>query len=129
MGLIAIESLDHLVLTVRDTAAAVRFYESLGFTHRLFNGGRHALYSGSIKINLHEAGREFEPKAALPAPGSADICLITKGSARDTLDELAKQGIPVLLGPVARSGAVCPIESVYVRDPDGNLIEISSRAA
>jgi catechol 2,3-dioxygenase-like lactoylglutathione lyase family enzyme len=113
-----IESLDHLVLTVRDLAATIAFYEGLGMRHVTFDGDRHALAFGSSKMNLHVAGHEFEPKAAQPTPGSADLCFL--------VDELHPTGLDVIEGPVERTGATGTIVSVYVRDPDGNLVELST---
>lgn len=120
-----IRSLDHLVLTVSDIAATVRFYESLGMRREVFGDGRMALRFGNQKLNLHEAGAELSPHAAHPGPGSADLCFLVA----DDLDQVAKllseRGIPVELGPVARTGATSALVSLYVRDPDGNLVELS----
>jgi catechol 2,3-dioxygenase-like lactoylglutathione lyase family enzyme len=113
-----IESLDHLVLTVRDLDATIAFYERLGMQHVVFDADRHALAVGSQKLNLHVAGHEFEPKAAVPTPGSADLCFL--------VDELDPAGLDVIEGPVERTGATGTIRSVYVRDPDGNLVELST---
>lgn len=125
--MVVIDGLDHLVLTVRDLPATVAFYTRvLGMTEVTFGQGRKALRFGTQKINLHEAGREFEPKAAAPTPGSADLCFVTRTPLADVLAHLAAQGVPVEEGPVPRTGAVGLIASVYVRDPDGNLIEISN---
>lgn len=122
----AIRALDHLVLTVRDPAATRRFYcEGLGMRWTEFGAGRVALAFGRQKINLHEAGRELEPKAAVPTPGSADLCLLTDEALEAVSRRLAGLGFPTLLGPVPRSGAVAAIMSVYLRDPDGNLVEVS----
>jgi catechol 2,3-dioxygenase-like lactoylglutathione lyase family enzyme len=124
-----ITSLDHLVLTVRDRDATARFYvDSLGMRLEEFGEGRHALHFGAQKINLHLAGREFEPKAALPTPGSADLCFLTDRPLAEISARLASLGCPIIEGPVARTGATGPIVSIYTRDPDGNLIEIASRA-
>jgi catechol 2,3-dioxygenase-like lactoylglutathione lyase family enzyme len=112
-----IESLDHLVLTVRDLDASIAFYERLGMRHVEFAPDRHALAFGTQKVNLHVAGREFEPKADVPTPGSADLCFL--------VDELDMSGLDVIEGPVERTGATGTIRSVYVRDPDGNLVELS----
>jgi catechol 2,3-dioxygenase-like lactoylglutathione lyase family enzyme len=112
-----IESLDHLVLTVRDLDATVAFYERLGMRHVEFGPDRHALAFGAQKLNLHVAGRELEPKAAVPTPGSADLCFL--------VDRLNPAGLDVIEGPVERTGATGTIRSVYVRDPDGNLVELS----
>ncbi len=121
-----IERLDHLVLTVVDIARTVDFYQRvLGMRHETFGQGRSALVFGQQKFNLHQVGREFEPKAARPTPGSIDLCLISQWSIDKVLQHLAAQGVAVEEGPVARTGALGPIESVYFRDPDGNLIEVS----
>ncbi|HEY3711272.1 MAG TPA: VOC family protein [Amycolatopsis sp.] len=121
-----IDRLDHLVLTVADVDATVVFYTRvLGMTEVTFKGGRKALAFGRSKINLHQAGQEFEPKARHPAPGSADLCLITTDTLDEVQDDLARAGVPVEEGPVERTGATGPILSVYFRDPDGNLIEVS----
>ncbi|WP_369959348.1 VOC family protein [Pseudomonas benzenivorans] len=120
-----IERLDHLVLTVADVDATVAFYERvLGMRHELFGSGRSALVFGTQKLNLHQAGREFEPKAARPTPGAIDLCLISDWPLERILSHLAEQGVEIEEGPVLRTGALGPIESVYFRDPDGNLIEI-----
>jgi catechol 2,3-dioxygenase-like lactoylglutathione lyase family enzyme len=123
-----ITSLDHLVLTVRDLDATVRFYfEGLGMELREFGEGRKALHFGSQKINLHLAGREFEPKAAHPAPGSADLCFLTGWPLAEISERLQALSYPIVEGPVARAGATGPIRSIYTRDPDGNLVEIARR--
>jgi len=126
---VRIVRLDHLVLTVADVDRTVEFYQRvLGMQPLTFGDGRRALAFGSSKINLHQAGREFEPKAARPTPGSADLCLISADPLADVCAHLAAQAIAIEEGPVARSGATGAIESVYIRDPDGNLIEISNHA-
>ena len=121
-----VERLDHLVLTVTDLNKTIEFYSALGMETVQFGTGRMALTFGVQKINLHEAGGEFEPKARKPAPGSADICFITTVPMERVLGHLQAKGIEIIEGPVARTGAMGPILSVYVRDPDGNLIEISN---
>lgn len=122
--------LDHLVLTVADLAATARFYrDGLGLELRTFEGGRQALHMGDQKINLHVAGRELEPKAARPTPGSADLCFLTDEPLDEIAARLEKQGHPVIEGPVGRTGACGPILSIYVRDPDGNLIELAHALA
>src|SRR3954447_13662285 len=122
-----IDRLDHLVLTVADIEATVGFYTRvLGMRAVTFGEGRRALVFGQSKINLHEAGREFEPKADRPTPGSADVCLISPDPLDRLIDELADLGVAVEEGPVDRTGATGPIVSVYIRDPDRNLIEISN---
>ena len=128
--MITISHIDHLVLTVTDPDATCEFYQQvLGMTPVTFASGgvdRRALEFGNQKINLHQAGREFEPKAVYPAPGSADLCLISETPHVETVTHLEEQGIAIELGPVERTGARGKIVSVYIRDPDGNLIEVSS---
>lgn len=122
-----IERLDHFVLTVADIGAAVDFYTRvLGMQEVVFGADRTALSFGASKINLHQAGNEFEPRAARPTPGSADVCLITADPLTAVAQELAAHGVPIEVGPVSRTGALGPITSVYFRDPDGNLIEVSN---
>jgi catechol 2,3-dioxygenase-like lactoylglutathione lyase family enzyme len=126
---VRIDRLDHLVLTVADIDATVTFYEQvLGMRAVTFGDGRRALAFGTSKINLHQAGHEFEPKAARPTPGSADICLIAADPLDQVCADLAAHGVTIEEGPVARTGATGPIRSVYLRDPDNNLIEISNYA-
>jgi len=125
--MIEIDHLDHLVLTVASLDKTCDFYRRvLGMDVETFQGGRMALRFGNQKINLHQAGHEFEPKAKLPTLGSGDFCLIAKTQLNDVIAHLAKLGIPIEEGPVDRTGAVGPIRSVYIRDPDGNLVEISN---
>jgi catechol 2,3-dioxygenase-like lactoylglutathione lyase family enzyme len=125
-----IERLDHLVLTVRDIAATCDFYARvLGMEVVTFGEGRKALAFGQQKFNLHEAGREFEPKADRPVPGSADLCLIAAGPLAAVIAHLQTHGVPILEGPVKRTGALGPITSVYFRDPDRNLVEVSTYGA
>lgn len=121
-----IERLDHLVLTVVDIPRTVAFYERvLGMRHETFGAGRSALVFGQQKFNLHQQGREFEPKAAQPTPGAIDLCLISNWSMAAIIQHLSEQAVTIEEGPVARTGALGPIESVYFRDPDNNLIEVS----
>jgi len=123
-----IEGLDHLVLTVTDVGRTSDFYERvLGMEPIVFAEGRHALGFGAQKINLHEAAREFEPKAATPTPGSADLCFLTNVPVAEVIEHLESSGVEDVEGPVRRKGATGPITSVYFRDPDGNLIEVSNR--
>jgi catechol 2,3-dioxygenase-like lactoylglutathione lyase family enzyme len=130
LTLMRIDQLDHLVLTVVDVGRTAEFYERvLGMRAVAFAGGRGALRFGNAKINLHQAGQEFEPKAAQPIPGSADICLITPDPLPAVCTHLAAHGVTIEEGPVTRTGATGPISSVYIRDPDGNLIEISNYLA
>lgn len=122
-----IESLDHLVLTVADPAATVRFYtDVLGMTEHTFGSGRTALRFGDGKINLHQAGNEFEPKAHRPTPGSADLCFLVATPVTEIVEHLHAADVPIVEGPVTRTGATGDILSVYVRDPDDNLIELSN---
>lgn len=126
-----VTSLDHLVLTVTDMDTTLRFYTRvLGMraeTFRPADGStRHALSFGAQKINLHPATAPFDPKAAHPGPGSADLCFLTETPLAEWQDHLAAQGIAIEEGPLPRTGATGPILSLYIRDPDGNLIEIST---
>lgn len=124
---VEIDRIDHFVLTVSDLDETVRFYSGvLGMEAVTFGDGRRALAFGEQKINLHEAGKEFEPKAARPAPGSADFCLITRTPLDEVVGNLVANGVEVLQGPVEKTGALGAMDSVYIRDPDGNLVEISS---
>lgn len=122
-----IDRIDHIVLTVRSVEATCRFYaDALGMTIVTFGAGRKALAFGRQKINLHEAGREFEPKATHPTPGSADLCLIAATPLAEVIEHLKASGVAITEGPVARTGATGAIRSVYFRDPDGNLVEVSN---
>jgi len=124
---VRIDRLDHLVLTVADIDATVDFYTRiLGMTAVTSGTGRTALAFGHSKINLHRAGHEFEPKAYRPTPGSADLCLITADPLERVIGELAAHDIPIEEGPVERAGATGAIRSAYFRDPDRNLIEVST---
>lgn len=123
-----IDSLDHLVLTVRNIEASCAFYSRvLGMEVVTFGGGRKALSFGTQKINLHQQGQEFEPKAQQPTPGSADVCFITSVPLSAVIEHLASCDVTVTEGPVRRTGAQGLILSVYFRDPDLNLIEVSNR--
>lgn len=125
-----IERLDHLVLTVRDLEATCAFYSDvLGMEIVTFGEGRKALTFGQQKINLHQAGREFEPKAMQPTPGSTDLCFLASVPLQEVADRLQSRNIAVLEGPVLRTGALGQIESLYIRDPDGNLLELSRMMA
>ena len=124
---IVIQSLDHLVLTVQDIDRTVSFYENaLGMRSIAFGEGRHALHFGRQKINLHAAGHEIAPHARQPTPGSADLCFLTDSPLESVIAHLETLGVSIELGPVDRTGATGPLRSVYCRDPDGNLIEISN---
>jgi len=122
-----IDRIDHFVLTVTDVRATCDFYSRvLGMSVVTFGQGRKALLFGAQKINLHEVGKEFEPKANVPTAGSADFCLITDTPINEVITHLEASGVPLTEGPVARTGATGAIRSVYVRDPDQNLIEVSN---
>ena len=122
-----ISRLDHLVLTVRDVQKTTSFYETvMGMQKEVFANGRVALKYGGQKINLHEAGKEFEPKAHNPTPGSADLCFITQMPLNDAMDHLKRCGVEIIEGPVERTGANGPIRSFYFRDPGDNLIEVAN---
>jgi catechol 2,3-dioxygenase-like lactoylglutathione lyase family enzyme len=122
-----IERLDHFVLTVADLEATCRFYErALGMKRIEFGGGRIALMFGRQKINLHRAGHEYEPKARQALPGTGDFCLIASTPIATLIEHLAACGVPIEEGPVSKTGALGPIRSIYFRDPDGNLVEVSN---
>lgn len=119
-------ALDHLVLTVADIAATCAFYQTvLGMRVEQFGDGRTALHFGQQKINLHQRGHEFEPAAAAPTPGSADLCLLTASPLEEVQHHLAACAVTIIAGPVTRTGAQGPMTSLYIRDPDGNLVEIA----
>jgi len=122
-----ITRLDHLVLTVKSIDATVKFYtELLGMRHVLFGPDRSALQFGLQKINLHQVGKEFEPKAQHPTAGSADLCFLTGTPLAEVLQQVRAYGVEIEEGPVARTGALGELLSIYLRDPDFNLIEISN---
>lgn len=121
-----IDHLDHLVLTATDAEATQDFYvRVLGMQLETFGSGRRAFRFGAQKINLHIRGAEFEPKAHLPVPGALDLCFIASIPLEKVIERLRMHNWPIIEGPVLRTGATGPIRSVYVRDPDLNLIEIS----
>ncbi|MBE3637511.1 VOC family protein [Mangrovicoccus algicola] len=122
-----IAALDHLVLTTEHEETCIAFYTGLlGMELQSFGAGRRAFRFGDQKINLHLKGREFEPKARIPQPGALDLCLLAAIPLEEVIARLHAAGMTIEEGPVARTGARGPIRSVYLRDPDGNLIEISS---
>lgn len=129
-----ITGLDHVVVTVSDIDAAVDFYTRLpGIEHVTYGGSddapvRHVLRFGDQKINLHGAGDEIEPRAPAAEPGDSDLCLLTDGDPDDLAAEVETAGIRIELGPVERTGARGTLTSVYIRDPDGSLIEIATYA-
>ena len=119
--------LDHIVLTVRSIDATCDFYARVvGLEVRTFGDGRRALQIGRQKINLHEASHEFAPHALRPTPGSGDFCLVTDEPLESVISRLERLGIAIEEGPVERTGAVGPLRSIYIRDPDANLVEISN---
>lgn len=120
-----IASLDHFVLTVRDIAATIAFYERLGMTVQRDSRGRTSLHFGRQKINLHPLGAEFAPRAALAMPGTGDLCFLVEGPVARMAELLNAAGIPIIMGPERRAGATGRILSIYCRDPDGNLVELS----
>jgi catechol 2,3-dioxygenase-like lactoylglutathione lyase family enzyme len=122
---VRIRSLDHLVLTVSNPDATIAFYERLGMRREDFGDGRLALRFGDQKLNIHQAGRPIQPHARRPTPGSADLCLLVEGTLDAAERELEQAGVAFELGPVERTGATGPIRSLYLRDPDGNLVELS----
>ncbi|AMO41951.1 virulence protein [Acinetobacter sp. BEC1-S18-ESBL-01] len=122
-----ISHLDHLVLTVSNIESTCHFYQTvLGFEVITFKDDRKALKFGNQKINLHQQGNEFEPKALQPTPGSADLCFISDTPISEVVAHLNQLNIQIEEGPIERTGAMHPILSVYIRDPDQNLIEISN---
>ncbi len=122
-----VDRLDHLVLTVRSIQATSDFYSRiLGLDTVTFGNGRKALRFGQQKINLHEIGTEFEPAALHPTPGSADLCFVIVTPLEQAIAHIQSCGIEIIAGPVERTGAIGPIHSIYLRDPDGNLIELSN---
>lgn len=124
--MLTIEALDHLVLTVKNIQKTIHFYHDvLNMEVVTFGDNRKALRFGKQKFNLHELGQDIEPRARRPVPGSADVCLITKSSIEQVIQHLESCGVPIEEGPVIRTGSVGRIISVYVRDPDEDLIEIS----
>ena len=124
--MINLDRLDHLVLTVKDIEATCAFYSQvLGMQVVTFAEGRRALAFGRQKINLHQVGREFEPKADKPTAGSGDLCFISQTPLSEVVAHLLVSGVEIIEGPVPRAGALGMMESVYFRDPDLNLIEVS----
>ncbi len=124
-----VDRIDHFVLTVRSVETTCDFYSRvLGMKVEEFEGGRRALEFGRQKINLHQTGKEFEPKAGKPTPGSGDFCLITDVPLGRVAEHIRSCGVEIIEGPVSRTGATDRLESVYLRDPDGNLVEVSNYA-
>jgi len=127
-GCVTVRSLDHLVLTVNDVDATVAFYQRIGMRLERFDDDRLALRFGRQRIHLHRAGAEIEPHARRPQPGSADLCFLVDGPLEEVEGALRQAGMAIELGPVDRSGAVGRMRSLYLRDPDGNLVELSEPA-
>lgn len=126
-GVVKIDRIDHIVLTVHDLERTIAFYSRvLGMEPVTFAGGRRGLAFGRQKLNLHQAGREFEPKALAPAPGAIDLCFISETPLAGVIEKLRAEGVVIIEGPVDKTGALGPMKSVYFRDPDGNLIEVSN---
>ena len=122
-----IDRIDHIVITAFDVDRTIDFYSKvMGMEPITFAGGRRGLAFGRQKINLHQSGREYEPKALKPAPGSMDLCFITETPLTDVISHLKSNGVAIAQGPVEKTGALGPMMSVYFRDPDGNLIEVSN---
>lgn len=122
-----VQRIDHVVLTVADIERTLEFYERvLGMTAVSFGGGRRALAFGDQKLNLHQAGGEFEPKALRPTPGAIDLCLVTQVPLDEVAAHLRSHAVVIEHGPVDKVGARGPLRSLYFRDPDGNLIEVSN---
>ena len=124
---IAIDRIDHIVLTVFDIDRTIDFYSRvLGMEPVTFAGGRRGLSFGRQKLNLHQAGREYEPKALRPAPGAIDLCFIAATPLGQVIEALRAQKVAIIQGPVAKTGALGSMQSVYFRDHDGNLVEVSN---
>ena len=123
-----LEKLDHLVLPVSDIDAIATFYTTyLGMEKRIFGDNRVALHFSDQKINLHPAGWDYEPKARVSIAGSADLCFIVSERVESLQTKLVQLGVDIIEGPVERTGATGRLRSIYIRDPDGNLIELSNR--
>ncbi len=125
--MLTIDRIDHIVITAFDVERTVDFYSKvMGMEPITFAGGRRGLAFGRQKINLHQSGREFEPKALKPMPGSMDLCFITETPLEQVIVHLKSHGVVIAQGPVEKTGALGTMMSVYFRDPDGNLIEVSN---
>jgi len=124
---ISLERIDHIVITVNDIEKSIRFYcDVLGMQETNFGDNRKAVAFGNQKINLHPIANNISLTATSPSPGSVDICLVCSTPAEELVNELKRHGIAIEAGPVERQGAMGPMTSVYIRDPDGNLIELSN---
>jgi catechol 2,3-dioxygenase-like lactoylglutathione lyase family enzyme len=123
-----IRSIDHFVLTCADVDATIEFYTRvLGMTAETFAGGRRALSFGNQKINLHQQGAEFSPRARVATAGSGDFCLLSDVPVVEVAEHLGSEGVAIIEGPVAKTGAAGALLSIYFRDPDGNLVEVSNQ--
>lgn len=120
-----IEKIDHLVITTRDPGACIAFYKALGFSAR-DGGGRYELYAGDFKINVHVLGKELSPHAGHVRPGSADLCFAISGNLEELKNKLEAKGLQIELGIVNRTGVNGSMRSIYLRDPDENLLEFCS---
>lgn len=124
---LAIDRIDHVVLTAHVVDRTIEFYSRvLGMEPVSFAGGRRGLAFGRQKINLHQAGREYEPRALTPTPGSLDLCFITETPLEEVVAHLKAEGVVIAQGPLEKTGALGAMMSVYFRDPDGNLVEVSN---
>jgi catechol 2,3-dioxygenase-like lactoylglutathione lyase family enzyme len=124
-----VRGIDHFVLTCADVDATIAFYvRVLGMTAETFAGGRRGMSFGGQKINLHQKGAEFEPRARVATPGSGDFCLLSDVPIAEVARHLAAEGVGIIEGPVPKIGAAGPLMSIYFRDPDGNLVEVSNVA-
>jgi len=123
---VKVASIDHVVLTVRDISRTIEFYQRvLGMRHVVFEGKFNALHLGTQKINLHPFRAEYLPHADIPAPGTGDMCLVCDGEIEEVVQELMRYGVEIEVGPVEQTGARGSMSSVYIRDPDKNLIELA----
>jgi catechol 2,3-dioxygenase-like lactoylglutathione lyase family enzyme len=121
-----IQGIDHVLLTVREMATTIAFYQRvLGLRHELFEGQYNALHFGDQKINLHPFRAEYTPHADLPAPGTVDLCFVSEGEIEDVIETMRSRGIAIEIGPVDQTGARGRMRSIYFRDPDRNLIEVA----
>ena len=127
MAILQIDHIDHVVMTVENVDTTIKWYlRVLGIKSAVFGEGRKALLLNKQKINLHQKGAEFDPKALHPTPGSMDICLISITPLANVMEHFKKQRVAIEKGPIKRNGATGLITSVYIRDPDKNLLEISN---
>jgi len=121
-----IQGIDHVLLTVREMATTIAFYQRvLGLRHELFEGQYNAHHFGDQKINLHPFRAEYTPHADLPAPGTVDLCFVSEGEIEDVIETMRSRGIAIEIGPVDQTGARGRMRSIYFRDPDRNLIEVA----